>query len=93
MTIKATVTEVMRNFSDYLNRVAFRGERFVLTRGGKEVAELAPMLPAGTRLGDLPEILRGLPRLGQEEAEAFANELDELRERANREKQGDPWAS
>lgn len=93
MIIKATVTEVIRNFSDFLNRVAYRGERFVLTRGGKDVAELIPTAPAGTRLADLPEILRGLPRLADDDAEAFAADLDGIRERANREKPRDVWAS
>lgn len=93
MKITATVTDVLRNFSDYLNRVAYRGERFVLTRGGKEVAELTPVAPAGSRLGDLPEVLRSLPRLGVDEAERLADDLGEIRDRANRESPGDPWDS
>ncbi len=93
MKITATVTDVLRNFSDYVNRVAYRGERFVLTRGGKEVAELTPTIPAGGRLADLPALLSGLPRLDAAEAEAFAEDLDHIREEANRELPGDPWAS
>jgi len=93
MKITTTVTDVLRNFSDYVNRVAYRGERFVLTRGGKEVAELAPTVPSGTRLADLPEILGSLPRLDREDAEAFAAELDEIRASANRDVPADPWAS
>ncbi len=93
MRITATVTDVLRNFSDYVNRVAYRGERFVLTRGGKEVAELVPSVPAGSRLADLPEILRSLPQLDVDDAEAFARDLDAVREAGNADAPTDPWAS
>ena len=66
MSRKATVTEVVRNFADYINRVAYRGERFLLERGGKVVAELRPV-PEGRRLGDLPGILDSLPHLGPDD--------------------------
>lgn len=93
MKITATVTDVLRNFSDYINRVAYRGERFVLTRGGKDVAELTPVAPAGSRLADLPGVLRGLPRLGRDEAERFDGDLAEIRALANSETSSDPWDS
>ncbi len=64
MKTTASVTDVLRNFSEYINRVAFRGERFILVRGGKPVAELSPV-PLGTRLGDLPSLLDSLPQLGE----------------------------
>ena len=93
MRITATVTEVLRNFSDYLNRVAYRGERFVLTRGGKEVAELVPTVPAGSRLADLPETLQSLPRLGPDDADAFADDLDRIRNEMKLETPRDAWES
>ena len=90
MRTEASVTELLRNFSDYINRVLYRRERFVLLRGGRPVAELGP-LPAGTRLGELPALLKALPRLGAEEGEAMAAELDEARSRFK--PPDDPWAS
>lgn len=33
-----TVTEVVRHFADYVNRVVYRRESFVLVRGNKPVA-------------------------------------------------------
>jgi prevent-host-death family protein len=92
MIIRVTVTEVFRNFSEYVNRVVYRGDRFTLTRGGKPVAELGPV-PAGTRLGELPALLDALPRLSPEEAEAFAADLDRAREELEAEPPGSPWAS
>ena len=35
-----TVTEAVRNFSEYVSRVAYRHETFVLRKGKKSVAEL-----------------------------------------------------
>lgn len=90
MTEKATVTEVVRNFADYINRVAYRGERFLLERGGKVVAELRPV-PEGRRLGDLPEILASLPGLGSEEAAAFARDLERVRADLDALPSSDPW--
>ncbi len=90
MGISANVTELLRNFSDYINRVAYRGERFTLHRGGKPVAELSPV-HAGTRLGDLPALLDDLPRLEPDQAEAFAEDLD--RARSELRPPGDRWAS
>ena len=49
-TTTLSVTEMVRGFSDYVNRVAYRGERFILVKGRKPVAELRP-LPAGRLLG------------------------------------------
>ena len=72
MAITIAVTEMARRLSDYINRVAYQGERFLLVRGNKTVAELHPV-PQGTRLGDLPALLEGLPRLTVEEADAFAD--------------------
>ena len=42
-----TVTQVARNFAEYVNRVAYRRESFTLVRGKKPLAELRP-LPSKT---------------------------------------------
>ena len=92
MRLNPSVTEVARNFVEYINRVAFRGERFVLMRGKKPVAELRPV-PTGMRLGELPGLLASLPPLGPEDAAGLAGDMErfaaELRETPIR----DPWAS
>jgi antitoxin (DNA-binding transcriptional repressor) of toxin-antitoxin stability system len=92
MIQRASVTDVIRNFSDYINRVVYRGERFLLVRGGTSVAELSPV-PAGRRLGELPALLESLPRLDAGDAEALAAELEEARARLGDGPPGDPWAS
>lgn len=92
MRITASVTDVLRNFSDYINRVVYRGERFVLVRGGREVAELGPV-PAGTRLGDLASILESLPALDEAAALSFEADLDAARAELSARSPEDPWGS
>jgi antitoxin (DNA-binding transcriptional repressor) of toxin-antitoxin stability system len=74
------VTEVVRHFSELIGRVRFYGERVILTKGGKPVAELRPTLEAArVRAGDLPAIFAQLPHLGSEEATRFAEDLEVAR--------------
>jgi antitoxin (DNA-binding transcriptional repressor) of toxin-antitoxin stability system len=81
MTSRVSVTELLRNFSDILGRVRFRGERFIILRSGKPVAELGPTGEAPVvRLRDLPGILSSLPPLDPEEVERFAADLRSLHE-------------
>ena len=87
-----SVTEAARNFADIVSRVFYRGERFVLERGGRPVARLIPV-PRGGRLGDLPGILEGIPRLSVEEAEALGRDMDEARASLPELRDEDPWES
>jgi antitoxin (DNA-binding transcriptional repressor) of toxin-antitoxin stability system len=85
-----TVTQVARNFAEYVNRVAYRRESFTLVRGKKPLAELRP-LPAGTRLSELPGLLASLPRLTEAEASEFAADL--ATSRAELAEARDAWQS
>jgi len=42
MATSVTATEAARRFSDLLNRVRYRGDSFVIVRGGEAVARLSP---------------------------------------------------
>jgi len=92
MSQTLTVTEVVRHFAEYLNRVAYRRESFVLMRGNKPIAELRP-LPTGKRLAELPGLFAALPRLSAAEAGQFADDLDAAREELARTEASDPWRS
>ena len=87
-----TVTEVARHFAEYIDRVSYRGESFVLVRGNKPVAELRP-LPAGKKLSELPSLLASLPHLSPTEATQFADDLATAREELARGVVRDPWVS
>ena len=73
-----SVTEAARHFAAYVDRVALRGESFVLVRGDKPVAELCP-LQMGKRLAELPALLASLPHLAPDEATQFADDLNAAR--------------
>ena len=87
-----TVTEAVRNFSEYINRIAYRGEHFVLVKGKKAVAELGPV-PSGRSLGELPDVLASLPALPPEEAKAFGEDISRSKEASAEDELRDPWAS
>lgn len=85
-----TVTEIARSFAEYINRVVYRGESFILTRGNKPVAEIRP-LPVGRRLSELPAIMASLPHLSPEDTEAFARDVYEGIDVMNKLPVRDPW--
>ena len=85
-----TVTQVARNFAEYVNRVAYRRESFTLLRGKKPLAELRP-LPTGARLSELPGLLASLPRLTEAEAGGLAADLNAAREELGEAR--DAWQS
>jgi hypothetical protein len=91
-TTSLSVTEMVRGFSDYVNRVTYRRERFILLKGRKPVAELRP-IPAGRLLGELEAVLRSLPALSAAEAESYVAEIDEARARLPHDEPRDPWQS
>ena len=89
---EVSVTEVARNFAEYLDRVAHGGEDFTLVRRGRPIAHLSPV-PRGARLADLPDLLERIPRLAPAEAESFGRDLDEAREELSARPLEDRWES
>ena len=57
-----TATEAARNFSDLVNRVLYRGEVFVVERGGQPVCRIVPAGPARFTLRDLVQLLKTIPK-------------------------------
>jgi antitoxin (DNA-binding transcriptional repressor) of toxin-antitoxin stability system len=92
MSQTLTVTEMARHFAEYLNRVVYRGECFVLVRGNKPIAELRP-LPAGKRLAELPALFASLPHLSATEAAQLADDLTTAQEGLAHTEIQDPWPS
>jgi antitoxin (DNA-binding transcriptional repressor) of toxin-antitoxin stability system len=92
MSQTLTVTEVARHFAEYINRVAHRGESFVLVQGNKPIAELRP-LPTGKRLAELPALCASLPPLSAMEAAQLAEDIVAAREALARAEVHDPWRS
>jgi len=89
---KISITQAARNLSEVVNRVAYRGESFLLIKGRKMVAELRPVL-SGKKLRELPDILAAMPGLSEKEKKSFAGDLAHLRKKTRPESVADPWES
>ena len=93
MDNSVSVTDVARHFADYVNRVVYRGETFVLYRGNKAVAQLQPV-PSGKPLKELPALLASLPKLTEAELGALSKDLETIRTETEKyDDMRDPWAS
>lgn len=56
-----SATEASRNFSEIMNRVKYRGETFIIERGGERICEIRPAAPARFTGADLAALVRSLP--------------------------------
>ena len=74
METRITATELAKSLSDILNRVRYRGERFVIERNGEPIASLAPSAPVGITMGELAALLANLPRPD----EGFVDDLEAI---------------
>jgi antitoxin (DNA-binding transcriptional repressor) of toxin-antitoxin stability system len=92
MSKTVTATELGRNLADYLNRVMYRGESFVVHRGGRVIAELRPT-PRGMRGADFLARYRSLPHLTPEEAVALEQDIERARGELAHLPVRDPWDS
>jgi len=75
--IKAT--DAVRAFSEILNSVKYRHESYTILRGGKPAAALVPIdtVPFQKKLGDLPDFIKSLPKLG-DDLECFMRDIEEV---------------
>jgi antitoxin (DNA-binding transcriptional repressor) of toxin-antitoxin stability system len=62
MKFHLSATQAVRQFSDLLNRVRYRGEEFVIERGGEPVCEIIPARPVTRTVADLVRALRSIPK-------------------------------
>ena len=79
MEKRISATRAVREFSEVLNTIKFKGVHYIIERGGKPIASMKsidekidPMT-----LGELKTLLKKLPRL-EEELDSFASDLEEI---------------
>ncbi len=84
---RLSATDVGRNLSDVLNRVA-AGEEIEVTRAGAPVAVISPPKPRLVSAERFRELLASAPEVD----EAFVDDLREIR-RAAGPAPGNPWPS
>jgi antitoxin (DNA-binding transcriptional repressor) of toxin-antitoxin stability system len=66
MKSRISATKAARSFSELMNRVRYRGESFIVERGGKPICEILPARPPRFSGADLASLLRSLPRPDEE---------------------------
>ncbi|HUK51872.1 MAG TPA: hypothetical protein VL099_01130 [Candidatus Binatia bacterium] len=66
MKSRISATQAVRGFSELMNRVRYRGESFVVERGGKPICEILPASPASFSGVELANLLRALPKPDEE---------------------------
>jgi antitoxin (DNA-binding transcriptional repressor) of toxin-antitoxin stability system len=74
-----SATEAARSFSELLDRIAYRGESFIVERGGEPVCEMSNVRPLRFTGADLLSLLHSLPKPDPGYWEALA-EATEQRE-------------
>ncbi|MGB3562261.1 MAG: prevent-host-death protein [Thermoanaerobaculia bacterium] len=63
---RVSATEASRNFSELLNRIRYRGETFIVMRGGQPICELRPAAPTPFTGADLVTLFRSLPAVDED---------------------------
>jgi antitoxin (DNA-binding transcriptional repressor) of toxin-antitoxin stability system len=61
-----SATKAARSFSELMNRVRYRGESFVVERGGHPICEILPAKPPKFTGAELAKLLRSLPKLDED---------------------------
>jgi antitoxin (DNA-binding transcriptional repressor) of toxin-antitoxin stability system len=73
-----TATQAVRDFSEVLNTIKFKGVHYIIERGGKPIASMKP-IDEDKNLATLDELmpmLKKLPRLDDELGD-FAKDLED----------------
>ncbi|MDH3897260.1 MAG: hypothetical protein JSV14_11830 [Deltaproteobacteria bacterium] len=92
MEKRISATRAVRDFSEVLNTIKFKGVHYIIERGGKAVASMKPIDEKADfkTLGELKGLLKKLPRL-DEELDAFAADLEDIRKDQPPVVMGDLW--
>ena len=92
MEKRISATRAVRDFSEVLNTIKFKGAHYIIERGGKPVASMKPFddKVVLVTLGELKALLKKLPRL-EEELDAFAEDLEDAWNDQPLMQRADPW--
>ena len=88
-----SATQAVRDFSEVLNTIKFKGDHYIIERSGKPVASMKPIDEKKNlmTLRELKHLLKELPRL-EEELDAFATDLENIWKDQPPLPKGDLWA-
>jgi len=85
-TRRLSATEASRNFSEILNRALYRGESFIIERGGEPVCEIKPAVPSRFTVADLADLMKALPHIDKD----YLRTVEDLA-RSQATMPGSPW--
>ncbi len=88
MESNISATEAARSLSDLLNRVRYRGESFVVERGGEAVCRIIPAGPPRCTVAELVRALKAAPRPDAE----YLDTVEDVAKKQPRLSKRDPWA-
>jgi len=92
MEKRISATRAVRDFSEVLNTIKFKGVHYIIERGGKPIASMKSIDEKMDHrtLGELKTLLKKLPRL-EEELETFSSDLKEIARNQPLMSTGDLW--
>ena len=92
MEKRISATRAVRDFSEVLNTIKFKGVHYIIERGGKPMASMKSIDEKidSMTLRELKTLLKKLPRL-EEELDAFALDLEEISRNQPIMSTGDLW--
>ena len=92
MEKRISATRAVRDFSEVLNTIKFKGVHYIIERGGKPIASMKSIDEKidSMTLRELKTLLNKLPRL-EEELDAFASDLEEISRNQPIMSTGDLW--
>ena len=70
MEFRISATEAARRLSDIINRIRYRGEEFIIERGGQPVCRIVPALPSFSTGADLTKAFERMPKPDQAYSDA-----------------------
>ena len=79
MEKRISATRAVREFSEVLNTIKFKGAHYIIERAGKPIASMKSVEDKihPVKLGDLTGLLEKLPKL-ENELDSFASDLEEI---------------
>ena len=92
MEKRISATRAVRDFSEVLNTIKFKGVHYIIERGGKPIASMKSIEEEidSMTLRELKTLLNKLPRL-EEELDAFASDLEKISRNQPLMSTGDLW--
>lgn len=79
MEKRISATRAVRDFSEVLNTIKFKGVHYIIERGGKPIASMKSIDEKVDQmtLGELKHLLKKLPKL-ENELDAFASDITKI---------------